>query len=130
MYLLSSVECLCLVCRKDEVWFLYLVLNSFSVSPTYDSVVLLSWRVTVAWYITDFCRQFPLSGHVSFRRQLHVLLSLVVLVVLLLLLLMLLIWLLLLLLLLLAVMLLSCCCESMIRLLWMLMICFVLFMQL
>ena len=31
------------------VWFLYPVLKSFSVSPMYVSVVLLSLRVTVAW---------------------------------------------------------------------------------
>ena len=47
--LLSSVEFLCFVCRNDAVWFLYLVLKSFSVSPMYVSVVLLSLRVTVAW---------------------------------------------------------------------------------
>ena len=47
--LLSSVEFLCFACRNDAVWFLYLVLNSFSVSPMYVSVVLLSLRVTVAW---------------------------------------------------------------------------------
>ena len=41
-----SVFC---VCRIDAVWFLYLVLKSFSVSPMYVSVVLLSLRVTVAW---------------------------------------------------------------------------------
>ena len=35
--------------RNDAVWFLYLVLKSFSVSPMYVSVVLLSLRVTVAW---------------------------------------------------------------------------------
>ena len=39
--LLSSVEFLCLAWRNDAVWFLYLVLKSFS-------VVLLSLRVTVA----------------------------------------------------------------------------------
>ena len=33
----------------DAVWFLYLVLKSFSVSPMHISVVLLSLRVTVAW---------------------------------------------------------------------------------
>ena len=49
MYLLSSVEFLCFAWRNDAVWFLYLVLKSFSVSPTYVSVMLLSWRVTVAW---------------------------------------------------------------------------------
>ena len=47
--LLSSVEFLCFVCRNDAVWFLYLVLKSFSVSPMYVSVVLLSLRVTEAW---------------------------------------------------------------------------------
>ena len=47
--LLSSVEFLCLAWRNDAVWFLYLVLKLFSVSPMYVSVVLLSLRVTVAW---------------------------------------------------------------------------------
>ena len=47
--LLSSVEFLCLAWKNDAVWFLYLVLKSFSVSPMYVSVVLLSLRVTVAW---------------------------------------------------------------------------------
>ena len=49
MCLLSSVELLGLAWRNDGVWFLYLVLKSFSVSPMYVSVVLLSLRVTVAW---------------------------------------------------------------------------------
>ena len=35
--------------RNDAVWFLYLVLKLFSVSPMYVSVLLLSLRVTVAW---------------------------------------------------------------------------------
>ena len=43
---LSSVEFLCLAWRNDAVWFLHLVLKSFSVSPMYVSVVLLSLRVT------------------------------------------------------------------------------------
>ena len=47
--LLSSVEFLCFAWRNDAVWFLYLVLKSFSVSPMYVSVVLFSLRVTVAW---------------------------------------------------------------------------------
>ena len=47
--LLSSVEFLKCVCRNDDMWFLYLALKSFSVSPTYVSDVLLSVRVTVAW---------------------------------------------------------------------------------
>ena len=45
----SSVEFLCFVCWNDAVWFLYLVLKSFSVSLMYVSVVLLSLRVTAAW---------------------------------------------------------------------------------
>ena len=47
--LLSSVEFLRLAWRNNAVWFLYLVLKSFSVSLMYVSVVLLSLRVTVAW---------------------------------------------------------------------------------
>ena len=47
--LLSLVEFLRRVCRNEAVWFLYLVLKSFSVSPMYVSAVLLSLRVTVAW---------------------------------------------------------------------------------
>ena len=47
--LLSLVEFLCLVWPNDAVWFVYLVLKSFSVSPMYASVVLLSLRVMVAW---------------------------------------------------------------------------------
>ena len=37
------------VWQNDAVWFLHLLLKSFSVSPMYVSVVLLSLRVTVAW---------------------------------------------------------------------------------
>ena len=48
IFLLSSVEFLCFVCRNDTVRFLYLVLKSFSVSPMYVSVVLLPLRLTVA----------------------------------------------------------------------------------
>ena len=40
MFLLSSMKFLCLAWRNDAVWFLYLVLKSFSVSPMYVSVVL------------------------------------------------------------------------------------------
>ena len=47
--MLSSVEFVCMAWRNDAVWFLYLVSKSFSVSPMYVSVVLLSLRVTVAW---------------------------------------------------------------------------------
>ena len=106
--LLSSVEFLCLAWRNDAVWFLCLVLKSFSVSPMYVSVVLLSLRVTVAWYITDDCRQFPSSGHVFFCRQLHVLLLSVV-----------------------AAAVLSICIDAVrMRLLWLSISCFVLFMRL
>ena len=33
--------------------FLYLILKAFSVSPMYVSEVLLSLRLTIAWWITD-----------------------------------------------------------------------------
>ena len=46
--LLISVEFLRRVCRNEAVWFLYLVLKSFSVSPMYVSMVLVSFPVTVA----------------------------------------------------------------------------------
>ena len=49
MYLLRSVELLGLAWRNDSVWFLYLVLKSFSVRLMYVSVVLLSFRAMVAW---------------------------------------------------------------------------------
>ena len=49
MCLLSSVKFLRLAWRNDAVWFLYLVLKSFSVSSMYVSVVLFFLRVTVAW---------------------------------------------------------------------------------
>ena len=75
--LLSSVEFLCFVCWNDVVWFLYLVLKSFSASLMYVPVVLLSLRVMVAWQISDDWRQFPLSGHVNFCRQLQFLVSFV-----------------------------------------------------
>ena len=48
----QEIKCsilLSLAWRNDAVWFLYLVLKSFSVSPMYVSVVLLSLRMTVAW---------------------------------------------------------------------------------
>ena len=109
--LLSSVEFLCLAWRNDAVWFLYLVLKLFSVSPMYVSVVLLSLRVTVAWRITDDCRQFPSGGHVFFCRQLHVLLLSMEAAA--------------------AVVVLSICIDAVrMRLLWLSIICFVLFMQL
>ena len=49
MCLLSSVEVLECAWLNNDVWFLYLVLRLFSVSPTYVSEVLLSVSVTMAW---------------------------------------------------------------------------------
>ena len=46
--LLGLVEFLCFACLNDAIWFLYLVLKLFSVSPMYVLVVLLSLCVTVA----------------------------------------------------------------------------------
>ena len=109
MCLLSLVEFLCFVCWNDVVWFLYLVLKSFSVSLMYVSVVLSSLRVTVAWYISDDWRQFPLSGHVFFCWQLQVLVSFV---------------------LVLFAVSLKGLDEFKMRLLWLSMVCLVLFMQL
>ena len=109
MCLLSSVEFSCFVCRNDAMWFLYLFLKSFSVSPMYVSVVLSSLSVMVAWQIRDGRGQFPLSGHVFFCRQLQVLVSILVL---------------------LSVVSLMCLDEFKMRLLWLSMICLVLFTQL
>ena len=47
--LLSLVEFLCSMCWNDVVWFLYLVMKSFSLSPIYVSGVLLSLCVMVTW---------------------------------------------------------------------------------
>ena len=67
MCLLSSVEFLCLAWRNDAVWFLYLVLKSFSLSPMYVSVVLLSLRVV--WLgkllMVAFGRQAAMRSFVS-----------------------------------------------------------------
>ena len=52
MCLLSSVEFLCLAWWDDAVWFLHLVLKSFSVRQMYISVMLLSLRVTKPSYAT------------------------------------------------------------------------------
>ena len=51
MCLLSLVEFLCSTCMcwNDVVWFLYLVMKSFSLSPIYVSGVLLSLCVMVTW---------------------------------------------------------------------------------
>ena len=48
MYLLSSVEFLCLAWRNDALWFLCPVFKSFSVRPMYVSVVLLSLRLVTS----------------------------------------------------------------------------------
>ena len=45
--LLSSVEFLCFAWQNDGVWFLYLVLKSFSVSPMCVPEVLLSIIITL-----------------------------------------------------------------------------------
>ena len=67
MCLLSSVEFLCLAWRNDAVWFLYLVLKSFSLSPMYVFVVLLSLRVV--WLgkllMVAFGRQAGMRSFVS-----------------------------------------------------------------
>ena len=107
--LLSLVGFPCFVCRNDAVWFLNLVLKSFSVRPMYVSVVLLSLHVTVAWQISDDWRQFPLSGHVFFCWQLQVLVSFV---------------------LVLSAVSSMCLDEFKLRLLWLAMVCLVLFLQL
>ena len=49
MCLLSLVEFLCSMCWNDVVWFLYLVMKSFSLSPIYVSGVLLPSCVMVTW---------------------------------------------------------------------------------
>ena len=47
MCLLSSVVCFLVGLLKEDLWLLYLVLNSVSVKPTYVSVLLS--EVTLAW---------------------------------------------------------------------------------
>ena len=64
--LLSSVQFLCLAWRNDAVCFLYLVLKSFSVSPMYVSVVLLSLRVTGLDRLRMIAGSFRLGGMCSF----------------------------------------------------------------
>ena len=63
---LAEWEFLCLAWRNDAVWFLYLVLKSFSVSPMYVPVVLLSLRVTVAGRLLMIAGGFHLGGMCSF----------------------------------------------------------------
>ena len=65
----------CSVCWNDDVWFLYLVLKLFFVSPMYVSEVLLSVRVTITWQMVEVWRlQLPLSGDACFCWHLHFLL--------------------------------------------------------
>ena len=66
MCLLSSVEFLCLAWRNDAVWFLYLVLKSFSLSPMYVSVVLLSLRVVWLGKLLMVAGSFRRAGLRSF----------------------------------------------------------------
>ena len=66
MCLLSSVEFLCLAWRNDAVWFLYLVLKSFSLSPMYVSVVLLSLRVVWLGKLLMVAGSFRRAGMRSF----------------------------------------------------------------
>ena len=106
--LLSLVELLCFVCWNDAVWFLYQVFKPFAVSPMYISVVLLSLRVMVAWQISDDWRQFPFSEHVFFCWQLQGLVSFV---------------------LVLSAVSSMCLDEFKLRLLWLAMVCLVLFLQ-
>ena len=62
MCLLSSVEFLECVCRNDAMWFLYLVLNSFSVSPMYVSGVGLSQSRARTLLVSVRCVNCSLSG--------------------------------------------------------------------
>ena len=75
-YLLSSVAFRLSKELNDVLWFASLVLNEFSVRPTYvwgGLLVVLSLVVTVAWYTTDSVIHLLDSGHSSllFLGQLH-----------------------------------------------------------
>ena len=70
MCLLNSVELRLVSALKEALWFLYLVLKSVAVSPTYVSLLLL--HVTVALrYLRSLVRHSPCKGHVVFLGQLH-----------------------------------------------------------
>ena len=65
----SSVCFLCVRCLKEALWFVYLVLNVFSVIPIYFCV--LPSCCTVASYTTLFLRHLFPTGHVDLSLQLH-----------------------------------------------------------
>ena len=64
IYWLRVVECRLFSFRKLLVWLLYLDLKGVSVNPIYDCWLLLSSRVTVAWYTSSEERHLPSNGHV------------------------------------------------------------------
>ena len=53
MCLLSSVEFPRRVCRNEAVWFLYLVLKSFSVSPMY--VLMVDFFIIIIIFFFKVC---------------------------------------------------------------------------
>ena len=69
MYLLSSVTRLSFEFLKELIWFKYLVLKVFPVSPTQVSCFMLSSLVTVAWQTIPSVWHFPESGQVFIWRQ-------------------------------------------------------------
>ena len=72
---LSVVEVLLCSNLKDDLCKLNIVLNSFSVSPIYDSWLFKVVSVTVALYTTHLVRHLSSSGEEFFSRELHSLLS-------------------------------------------------------
>ena len=71
-YLLSSVLLRLFECRKVVLWPLNRSLKVFLVRPMYVSFEPSSSVVTVAWYMTDFIRHWPLSGQSAGFLQLQV----------------------------------------------------------
>ena len=61
-YLLSLVLLRLFECRKVVFWPLNRSLKLFLDRPMYASFEPSSSVVTVAWYMTDFVRHWPLSG--------------------------------------------------------------------
>ena len=74
---LSVVALLLFLFLKDDLCRLYLVLKVHSVSPTYFSVLFVSFSVTVAWYITFCFRHSFSNGHGFDDRQLQLFVFLV-----------------------------------------------------
>ena len=72
MNLLSSVQLRLLACLKVTLCPLICSLKSFLVRPMYVSFEPSSSVVTVAWYIIDFTRHWPLSGQSAGFLQLQV----------------------------------------------------------